>query len=213
MNFRKITGGLFYLTILIMIFIWRNELILWVKEMDTASWPLILFISAIIGMVPVIPFALVSGMLGIKFGLWGGGGLSVAASTLAAIITYWIFVTGMRSDRQKTSLNRIDHLHVHIRKRSFLFVLIGRMLPFIPAAVINGYAGLFKLPFISFVSATLIGKIPTMFVFAYVGKSAISGSLYWLPVILFYGAFLCVVYILYSKMFGKSNKDSVQIEY
>ncbi|MEC0236640.1 VTT domain-containing protein [Paenibacillus kribbensis] len=171
------------------------------KELDSSSWPIILMMSVMLGMVPVIPFALVSGILGIKYGVWGGSGMSVIASSLAAILTYWIFGKGGDGSRKRSSINRLNTWNDRIRNRAFLFVLIGRMLPFIPAAFINGYAGLFKIPFVPFLTATVIGKIPMMLVFAYVGVSTSSGSLYWVPVLLIYGGFLSGVYMLYTRLF------------
>ncbi|KHL97113.1 hypothetical protein QW71_02815 [Paenibacillus sp. IHB B 3415] len=205
MLIRKLAAGMFYLVLLSLILIWRDELIPWMEKQDSSNWSIILLISVMLGMVPIIPFAFVSGLLGIKYGLWGGSGMSVAASSLAAILTYWIFEKGGGGKRNQSSATRLDTWNERIRNRAFLFVLIGRMLPFIPAALINGYAGLLKLPFIPFVTATLIGKIPTMLVFAYVGASAVSGSQYWLPVLLIYGSFLGGIYMIYTRLFPQTK--------
>ncbi len=205
---RKMAAVIFYLALLGLIYVLRDELLPWLENLDSGSWPIILFICAVLGMVPVIPFALVSGILGIKYGLWGGSGMSVAASTLAAVITYWIFAKGGGGYQSQSSKTKLKIWNEHIQQRAFLFVLIGRMLPFIPAALINGYAGWFKLPFVPYVTATVLGKIPTMLVFAYVGVSAVSGSQYWSPVLLIYAVFLGVVYLIYSRLFP--NATSVQ---
>lgn len=194
---RKIAAVIFYLALLGLIYVLRDELLPWLESLDSGSWTIILFICAVLGMVPVIPFALVSGILGIKYGLWGGSGMSVAASTLASVITYWIFANGVGGSK-KTKLKLWNE---HIQQCAFQFVLIGRMLPFIPAALINGYAGWFKLPFISYVTATALGKIPTMLVFAYVGVSVSLGF----AVLVTRAADICyffsVVYLIYNRLF------------
>ncbi|WP_157685505.1 TVP38/TMEM64 family protein [Paenibacillus donghaensis] len=198
---RKIAAGIFYLALLGLIYALRDKLLPWLDNLAPGSWPIILFISAVLAMVPVIPFMVVSGILGIKYGIWGGGAMSVVASTLAAVLTYWIFAAGDRANYNPGTRHRLEIWNEHVQQRTFLFVLIGRMLPFIPAALINGYAGWFKLSFIQYVSATILGKIPTMLVFAYVGVSAVSGSQYWLPILLIYAVFLSVVYLIYSRLF------------
>lgn len=177
----------------------------WLKDLDSSSWPIILLISVMLGMVPVIPFALVSSILGVKYGLWGGSGMSVIASSLAAIFAYWIFGQGGAGGGKQSSINRINTWNERIRNHTFFFVLIGRMLPFIPAVFINGYAGLFKIPFAPFLTATVIGKIPMMLVFAYVGVSVTSGSLYWVPLLLIYSGFLGVIYMIYKRLFSQTT--------
>lgn len=134
--------------------------------------------------------------------------MSVAASTIAAVITYWIFAKGGSGDRSLSSKTKLKIWNEHIQQRAFLFVLIGRMLPFIPAALINGYAGWFKLPFVPYITATVLGKVPTMLVFAYVGVSEVSGSQYWVPVLLIYAVFLGAVYLIYTRLFP--NAKSIQ---
>lgn len=206
MKIQKISGGIVYLMILMIVILWRKDLIQLMEAMHTGNWPAILAVASMIGMVPIIPYAIVSGILGIKFGLWVGGAMSVVASTIAAIMTYLIFITGKGRIQTNSSISKFNYLHTQIRNRAFLFVLIGRMLPFVPAAVINGYAGLYKLPFKTFIVATILGKIPTMFVFAYMGLSVVSESTYWLPVIIFYCIFLGAIYIIYKKLFPVAQR-------
>lgn len=201
MYIRKVTAVLLYLALIGVVYALKDTLLPWLDNLDSGSWPIILLLSAVLAMVPVIPFPLVSGILGIKYGLWGGGVLSVAASTLAAILTYWVIAAGSGLSRSPGNGSMWMRWNEYVGKHTFLFVLIGRMLPFIPAALINGYAGWFKLPFSSYVTATVLGKIPTMLVFAYVGISAASGSQYWLPVLLIYTVFLGLVYLIYNRLF------------
>ncbi|MDF9842290.1 MULTISPECIES: VTT domain-containing protein [unclassified Paenibacillus] len=198
---RKIAAVTFYLILIGVIYVIKDNVLPWLDNLAPGSWPIILLLSSVLAMVPVIPFALVSGFLGIKYGLWGGGALSVTASTLAAVLTYFILAAGGKTHFSPNNRSKLHVWNEHIKHHTFLFVLIGRMLPFIPAALINGYAGWFKLPFVSFVTATALGKIPTMLVFVYIGISAVSGSQYWLPVLLIYTVFLSVVYLIYVRLF------------
>jgi len=202
MSAYRISAIVFYLALLISVYSFKGEFILWLENPNSGSWPIVLMICILVGMVPIIPFAWVSGMLGIKYGLWGGSGMSLIASTIAAILTYWIFKSGGGRNRKQVIQTRLTKWNEQIRNRAFLFILIGRMLPFIPAALINSYAGLLKLPMAPFVSATVLGKIPTMLVFAFFGVSIIEGSLYWIPVLLMYCGFLGVVYMIYTRLFN-----------
>ncbi|WP_374992093.1 VTT domain-containing protein [Paenibacillus sp. LHD-38] len=77
-------------------------------------------------------------------------------------------------------------------------MLIARIIPIMPASLINLYAGVFGLPFKIFILSTLLGKIPVMIVFAYVGANMHSGSTEWIIVVVIYSLFLLMVYLLYQ---------------
>ncbi|CAM4501692.1 TVP38/TMEM64 family protein [Paenibacillus typhae] len=200
MHRRKVVVGVFYIASLISIYTLRGELLSWLDNLAPNSWPIILLVSSVIAMFPIIPFALVSGILGIKYGVWTGGAMSLFSSTLAAVFSYWIFATRGRANHI-SSQNKLFVWNEHVQRRPFLFILIGRLLSFIPAMLINGYSGWLRISFFSYVIATFLGKIPTMLVFAYLGISTVSGSQYLLPILIIYAVFLFVVYVFYKKFF------------
>ncbi|GGG70333.1 hypothetical protein GCM10010918_27080 [Paenibacillus radicis (ex Gao et al. 2016)] len=72
-----------------------------------------------------------------------------------------------------------------------------------PAFLINCYAGTFKLAFKPFLTATVLGKIPAMLVFAYVGDNAITGAKQWLLVLSIYGLFVLIIFSIYKKYIKK----------
>ncbi|MCL6604987.1 MAG: VTT domain-containing protein [Paenibacillus sp.] len=93
-----------------------------------------------------------------------------------------------------------------------MFILVGRMSPFIPAAFINGYVGLLRISFFTFFAATMIGKVPVMLVFVYAGRSLYSGSFLWIPILLIYAVLLIIVYIIYKRFFLKTS-DNIESQY
>ncbi|WP_397386494.1 VTT domain-containing protein [Paenibacillus terrigena] len=72
------------------------------------------------------------------------------------------------------------------------------MIPIFPAAVINIYAGVFRIRFKTFFIATLIGKFPVMITFAYIGDNIRSGAQQWVSVLVIYLVFLLIVYICHK---------------
>lgn len=53
----------------VIIFVNRDWVMRWLEHGDTAYWPLLLSVAVILGIVPVVPFGLVSSVLGIKITL------------------------------------------------------------------------------------------------------------------------------------------------
>lgn len=197
---RKWLIAITYLITIVFVIFNQETIIAWLqKGGDVADIPYVLLLATFLALVPVIPFGVIGGIAGVKYGLWLGGLINVASSTLAAVIMF-AAVRYVFSARGRQYLMRQKSLHqftLLVEKNAFLSVLIGRLIPVLPSAAINIYAALSKIPFMSFLSATVLGKIPVMLVFAFVGDNAfedIASSIYALGI---YAGFLLIVYVGY----------------
>lgn len=200
MRNRTIIIILIYAVLITAAFLFQDEIATWMTSEGRGQLPIILVASTLLAAVPFVPFGIVGGIIGAKYGIMVGALMNLTTSTLAAILTYLLFrylfrEEGMAYLAKSVKINAIDQA---IRKRAFWSVFIGRIIPIMPAFLINCYAGTFRLDFKVFLAATVIGKIPAMLVYAYVGDKAASGTGQWMIVLLIYAAFVLVVYGIYQ---------------
>ena len=118
-----------------------------------------LFIISFQMLFPIVPFALLAGINVILFGPIGGYLLSLSGSVLGSSLGFWL-VRFLGQEWAKPKIQKLGKYTNLPESRSFFIVLIGRMIPVLPAAALNFAAGLSPMKFRSFFLATLLGKIP-----------------------------------------------------
>lgn len=194
-------------TLVIGLTLWnRGRLVDWITMEDHSSLPVVFLVVVLFAIVPGVPFGIIGGIIGAKYGMMWGSIINIVASTLAAAIVYFLSrylfqAWGMTLLMKSLAFQRWDK---YIRDREFWSILLARIIPVVPAALINLYAGVFRLSIKPFLLATLLGKIPVMFVFAFVGDNILSGSRQWIGVLITYVLFLSIVYYIYRLYFRQS---------
>ncbi|MCM3631622.1 VTT domain-containing protein [Paenibacillus glycanilyticus] len=188
-----------YIFMIILIILYKEQILRWLQG-DHADHLALLFSGAVLlALIPVIPYGLIAGIIGVKYGPVWGGFFNVLSSSLAAALQFIMvrFVFQEQGNRLLVKFKRIDHFTKLVEKNAFIAVLLARLLPFVPAALVNVYSAISRMRFSTFVAATLIGKIPVMFVFAFVGDQLFTnlGNVIW--TVLIYMFFLIIVYLLY----------------
>jgi len=172
----------------------------WIRsDGGSLQLPIVFLCVVLFAVVPIIPFGVVGAIVGAKYGFLLGSLINLTATTLAALITYMLFhiVFKELGERLLQRSEKLQALQRMIRNQVFWSILSLRMIPIMPAFLINCYAGVTGLPVRPFLLATLIGKIPAMLVFAYIGENIWAGAHNWIIVILFYVMFLLIVYGVY----------------
>lgn len=190
---------------MLIVFLNADVFINWINEDKDGDFIIVFVLIVILAAVPGIPFGLVGGVIGAMYGLLWGSLMNIAASTLAAVLIYFLF-RYLLINQGKVWVERsasFRKMNTFINNHSFWSLLIARMIPIMPASLINMYAGVFGLPFPIFILTTLIGKIPIMLVFAYVGVNMRSGSGEWMIVLVIYSLFLLIIYGLYRLLNNK----------
>jgi membrane protein DedA with SNARE-associated domain len=90
------------------------------------------------------------------------------------------------------------------KKYGVYSVLIGRIVPIVPFKVFSIASGITKIPFVAFITCTMIGVVPRMYVLALCGATAIK---YAKPAILLLLAVL-LVFLAFkaTRMFYRDGK-------
>ncbi len=190
---------LVYLIMVTIVFFNKEILLEWIHESDLSRLPIMFVLSTFIATFPVVPFTLFAGIMGAKYGFligliinWWGG---VSASVLYFLAARYLF-----SDFFKKYIQRFRGIHkfnTMIEKNAFIAILFARLVPIIPPPVVNIYSGLTKISFLTYFTASALGKIPPMFIFAYGGDQILSSWQNLLAGISVYVLFLLIVFLIY----------------
>lgn len=135
------------------------------KVIDQAGlWGIFLniFILALQTLFPIVPFALLAGINAILFGWIPGILISLAGSMAGASIGFFL-ARNLGHEWVEKRLVKWPKLYDYFqlsKGTAFFTVLSARLIPFLPSAAINYFAGLSKMNFYAFFGASLIGKIP-----------------------------------------------------
>jgi uncharacterized membrane protein YdjX (TVP38/TMEM64 family) len=108
---------------------------------------------------------------GFFFGLWWGFLVVFAGNVLAAAISFalsrW---TAARWFRRKLSQNpTLLALEPAVERESWTIVLLSQLHPLFPTSLLNYFYGLTRIPFRTYMLWASIGRIPGLFLYAYVG--------------------------------------------
>jgi len=118
-----------------------------------------LFIIVLLGLFPVVPFALIAGVNTLIFGWVGGFILSLTGSLLGASLGFWLART-LGQEWAQPKIGGLGKWGPLIQGNCFSIILISRLIPILPSAAVNYAAGLSLMTFPTFLLATFIGKIP-----------------------------------------------------
>ena len=142
------------------------------------SWALVfsfwltLFVNAL-GFPPAIIFSTANTLI---FGIVPGIVLSCVAETVGVTISFLLLRFFFRDTAEKiiaknTTLSNIDK---YSGKNGFAFMLIARMVPYIPSVLLNAVGALSSLSLRDYVITSFIGKFPSTGIEAIIGHDAIT---------------------------------------
>ncbi|HIW34168.1 MAG TPA: VTT domain-containing protein [Candidatus Paenibacillus intestinavium] len=176
MKFYKWIAILINIAVFILLFLNSDRLIEWIKETNDGNLLVVLLVITLLASIPGIPFGVISGIMGAKYGIVLAIAMSVIASTMSSVLIYIMFrylllKQGEIMLNKYQSLARIDR---SIKKHTFGTIFIARIVPIMPAIIINIYSGVFGLSFKLFLLATILGKIPIMAFYTFIGDNIIS---------------------------------------
>lgn len=135
---------------------------------------IILFTLVPLTLFPDAVLAVAGGML---FGLYEGFIYILIGALCGAALSFYISRGLGKSFIQRFIKKDIECFQNGVEKRGFIIILLLRLIPLLPFDVISYGAGLSKIRFKDFISATAVGIIPGVLVYANLGdKSAVFGS-------------------------------------
>ncbi|GAA3407159.1 TVP38/TMEM64 family protein [Paenibacillus hodogayensis] len=160
---------------------------------------------------PFIPFVLIAGTNAYVFGLYGGFAINYGMSCAAAVSAF-VVARYLAHDWVEAKLAKYASVHAfnrNLERQGFVYTLIGRLIPVIPSSLINFGAGVSKIRFRSFFTATLIGKLPIVLLETLIGHDLFrfkehKGRL--LVVLLLFALLLGVGRLVQRKWAGKRRE-------
>ncbi|GGH25478.1 TVP38/TMEM64 family protein [Paenibacillus segetis] len=189
-----------YVALFVLAFTFREDLAT-LTTGHPSIWSLFA-LSILLAMFPVIPYKIVIAAVGFVAGTWTGGVITLIGSTVAGAFIYWGSAYGFREPALKwiSSLKTLDLVTQFINHRPFAAIIVCRLIPVLPQTAVNIYAGVAGIPFITFLLASIIGKLPSIFLYAYLGNSILTAPMTALSVFGVYCVFLLVVFWAYRRL-------------
>lgn len=132
----------------------------------------------ILAYVAVVAFSLPGALImtltgGFLFGAWEGSAAAVAGVTGGSAVMFLVArsaLGGVLKSRIREG-GRLQKIENAIRRNAFLCVLTLRLIPAMPIWLVNIAAGFVHMPVSTYVTATLIGIIPSTVIYASIGST------------------------------------------
>ncbi|WP_409270383.1 TVP38/TMEM64 family protein [Neobacillus sp. SCS-31] len=189
--------------------LYKEPIIEKIKEGEALAIPLSIIFVAILVFFPVMPFSLFAGMLGSFFGIWLGVTISLIGIGLGTMLMFLLTRYGFQEWTQSyiKKYPRIHEYEGYFEKNAFISILLVRLIPFIPSPIVNILGGLSRIPWHIFISASLLGKIPSIITFTFAGSLFFRNNFLSISIYLIY--FLIVGILVMKKL---QNKETFTIE-
>ena len=136
------------------------------------SFALTLLVNAI-GFPPAIIFSTANTLI---FGVWPGIFLSLLAETAGVTVSFVLLRHLFRPAAEKiiAKSNALQKIDDYSGERGFTVMLIARMVPYFPSALLNALGALSNISLRDYVIASLIGKFPSTAIEAIIGHDTIT---------------------------------------
>lgn len=159
-----------YILALSLAFIYRNEVFDWLRTNDSIL--LLLGLATVLALFPIVPYKAVIAILGYTYGTFLGALIAWLGTTIAAMIIY-AAAAGVYRDSGRRFLAKfrsLDKFTSAVEKHPFKAIVIARLMPIVPQMAVNVYAGVASIPFWIYTIASGLGKIPAIFIYAFLGN-------------------------------------------
>jgi uncharacterized membrane protein YdjX (TVP38/TMEM64 family) len=142
---------------------WLNQETIgsWFRAIENPIWSYILY-AVVFTMLAVIgiPVTVLIGGVGILFGPFSGSLLAMSASVASAVLSYFIGQITGKNFIRKFAGEKINSISKQLAKRGIWTIIVVRIVPLAPYAVINMLAGASHIRLRDYVLGTIIGMIP-----------------------------------------------------
>ncbi|MGG1401028.1 TVP38/TMEM64 family protein [Bacillus salipaludis] len=182
--------------IIVLGYLQKDELVHLIKQGGTVSIFISVLLVAICVFFPLVPFPVLAGMIGAIFGTVQGMFISLIGAMAGTIVFFFITRYGFRGYAQEKLLKypKFQEYEEFLNRNSFLAILACRLVPIIPAPVVNIICGLSKVNWLIFFTASTIGKIPNILLLSFVGATLSSNKLLSFGL---YGFYILVIFLIY----------------
>lgn len=193
-----------FIVVIVLGFVEKNNLLYLIQQGGSISIILSMMFVAICVFFPIIPFPVLGGTIGAVFGTSEGLLISLTGSMIGTMAFFFLSRYGFRDLAQNKlkQYPKVQEYEQILNRNSFLAILSFRLIPIIPAILMNTICGLSKVKWIIFFLASSIGKIPNVLLLSYAGASFTSNKLYSIGLYVIYLliVFLINLFIVYRRM-------------
>ncbi|WML27049.1 TVP38/TMEM64 family protein [Neobacillus sp. OS1-33] len=186
----------------------KDELLFLVNQGGAFSIMISMLFVSICVFFPVIPFPVLAGMIGAVFGTTQGMLVSLTGAMAGTMVFFFISRYGFRDFAQEKLMKypKVQEYDEFLNRNSFLAILTCRLIPVIPAPVVNIICGLSQVKWLPFFTASLIGKIPNILLLSYAGASFSNNKLYAFSL---YGIYVLIIFVInFVFIYRKQAKNS-----
>jgi uncharacterized membrane protein YdjX (TVP38/TMEM64 family) len=201
------------LCILVMIiavgFLQKDELLSLVNAGGYLSIIISMLLVAICVFFPIIPFPVLAGVIGGVFGATQGMIVSLTGAMVGTMGFFYLSRYGFRDYAQQKLINypKVKEYEAFLNRNSFLAILTCRLIPIIPAPVVNIVCGLSNVKWLTFFIASTIGKIPNIIILSYAGASFSSNKLFSFGL---YGGYILIIFLInFVLIYRRMAKESL----
>lgn len=190
-------------------FLQKDELLTLIKSGGIFSTFISMLFVAICVFFPVIPFPVLAGVIGGVFGTTQGVIVSMTGAMAGTMGFYFLSRYGFQDYAQSKLMKypKVQEYEDLLNRNSFVVILTCRLIPIIPAPVINIICGLSNVNWLIFFTASTIGKIPNILILSFAGASFSSNKLFSFGL---YGGYILILIIInFVIMYRKMAKESV----
>ncbi|MEH6996500.1 TVP38/TMEM64 family protein [Neobacillus drentensis] len=190
-------------------FLQKDELLTLIKSGGIISIFISMLFVAICVFFPVIPFPVLAGVIGGVFGTTQGVIVSLTGAMGGTMGFFFLSRYGFRDYAQSKIMKypKFQEYEDFLNRNSFVAILTCRLIPIIPAPVVNIICGLSNVNWLIFFTASTIGKIPNILILSFAGASFSSNKLFSFG--LYGGYILVLILINFMIMYRKMAKESV----
>jgi len=144
----------------------------WVEPLGAAAAPAYVVVSALLG-AALVPGPILAATSGLLFGAALGTLVTIAASTLSAVISLLLGRGAARGEveRRIQDRERAEALVALARRHGALAVALQRLAPFVPDAPVSYLFGAVGLRVWQIALGTVIGSAPRAFSYTSIGAS------------------------------------------
>ena len=154
------------------------------------------------------PVTILAMAAGYVFGIMLAGIYTFAAAFINSSLTYFIGKYVAYDFINDIAINKYKNVYDGLKQKShnkegFIFMLIVRLLPFVPYTLLNYMSGAVGYDYFIFITSSMIGILPGIFLYTNIGTnlSAIGSKSFYVSIIIFI-IFLVTTTIIAKKYYG-----------
>lgn len=197
-----------YALVLGILFVYRDALAQTVLH-DRPSLLLAFGVAMCVIWFPVLPYKLVIMTFGFMYGPLVGFLLSWSAASIAPVLMFAAVRSGYGSQgrRYMERFGQLDRFVRWMERRPFAAILVARLIPVLPQAVVNIVPAFLSIPVATYAVASALGKIPAMVLFSYLGDRLFTQTGHALIAFAVYALLLLGCWIGY-KLWSRKTADA-----